>query len=313
MPALSPHESVIDLRVPGSALRAHGPFAPRQEAALPLGAPEARIVASGCGGNVTRLAAPVRTLLELMSHLGTLAMSTRNSAAGLEVRGTYAHVDAEGATTGGTTRLLTHPEAWAHVFAVRGDSPARPTRRLAVFAADGSAVHEAQIQGAAAADAFDGVLAGFVADDQSRELVLRPLHRRAGERRLEVVRYARAGQSWEVTLWSLGALLERAAQGGTKLAITVGNEGVRHRWGGTLRPTRQAGPWATMLDEGVRLLVRRELVTQAWVARRYAVGGTVTTLELFDGDGHAIVVVSALGPRDDADWLDLVGSLPRRW
>jgi|GEM_PF-3615725 len=279
---------------------------------LPLGIPEACVLASGCGGNVTRIAAAPQTLLERLGHLGAVTMFTRNAAAGLEVRSAYGPFEGEARCSAGTTRLVLRPEAWAHALVVRGGSPARPTRTLAVFAPDGTAVHETQVPMAHVA-AFDAALADLAAPDQSPEL---PLHRpriRAGERRLDIVRFARGGRSWQVALWSLGPVLDRAASVGAAIAITVANEGLRHRWEGIPPAGREGGPWGIVLDDTARLLLRRDRIVQAWVARRHVVGGTATTLELFDGSGHAAVVVSAVGPCDDAPWLEVVASVPRRW
>lgn len=310
MVAFSPHES------PGGG--ASGPLLrrePRQQLdplSLPLGVPEACVVASGCGGNVTRLEAGPSVLLQRLAQVGPVAMFTRNAAAGLEVRSVYGPLEDPTTCGAAATRLLLRPEAWAHLFLVRGGTAMRPARTLAVFAPDGTPVHELQVEGEAT-QRLDALVADLVSADQAPAVALFRERIRAGERRLDVVRFARGGRSWEVALWCLGAVLDRAARLGTAIAITVANEGLRHRWHGVPPSTPPAGPWATVLDATTRLLVRRDRVTQAWVARRHVVGGTVTTLELFDGEGHAVVVVSAAGPRDDASWLEIVGALPRRW
>lgn len=310
MAASSPYESP-GLGATGALLRS----ARRQKLdpmSLPLGVPEACVVASGCGGNVTRLAAAPQVLLQRLTGLGPVTMFTRNGAAGLEVRSAYGPLEDATTCAAAGTRLLLRPEAWAHLFLVRGGSPARPARTLAVFAPDGTPVHELQVEGAAT-QRLDTLLADLVSSDQSPTVTLFRERVRAGERRLDIVRFARGGHSWQVALWSLGSLLEHAARLGTALAVTVANEGLRHRWQGVPATSVSSGPWASVLDATTRLLVRGDRVTQAWVARRHVVGGTVTTLELFDAEGHAAVVVSAAGPRDDAPWLELVGALPRRW
>lgn len=278
---------------------------------MKIGAAEVEAAVAACGAGATHLVADSRAVYERLSRLAPVLAVTRNGAAALETRGAYARPGFDGTSLGGSVQLRMRAPAWSHVFAF-GPAGGRALRRLAVFGPDGAAVHEATVQDPAVAEAFDAAFADLVSPDQSPAVAIRPLPAGSAGDRLEELRFADAARAWPVVPASLGTLLEGAAREAVPLAVTVANAGTRQRWEGSMRTARQVGQWVTVLDDGARLQVRGDRIVHAWVARRYTMPGTLTTLELFDATGEPAVVVSPAGDTDDPRWVALVGRLPRR-
>lgn len=64
-----------------------------------------------------------------------------------------------------------------------------------------------------------------------------------------------------------------------------------------LRRVEPVGPWLQVHGEQLRLQLREDLIVQRWVVRRPTCDGLVTSLELFDAQGRAVLSIGgAPGP-----------------
>ncbi|MBA3439445.1 MAG: hemin-degrading factor [Pyrinomonadaceae bacterium] len=164
-------------------LRAEHPHLRTRDAAAQLNVSEAELVATMCGEEATRLAAPEGNwgaLIENLKSLGRVMALTRNNEAVSERKGEYSRTELfpshrMGQVLDEGIDLRLFFTTWTHAFALdeEGES-GRRKRSVQFFSADGNAIHKVFLQDGSDLQAFDAYVARFQSLDQSRALEVQP-------------------------------------------------------------------------------------------------------------------------------------------
>jgi len=301
-------------------LRADQPRLRARDAARTLGISEAELVAAGCTGEVRRLVPDFRGLLEALPSLGAVTVICRNEAAVHEKKGPFTPPEfgASGAIVhGGPIDLRLFLGPWRHAFAQREPSG---RRSLQIFDAQGVAVMKVYLDDEARYEAFDALVERF-ADRGDAPVVVEPPPARAACRDAVDVELLRrrwlamrdtheffgmlrdVGVEREVALAVVGqdlsrelrpdvadALLRAAAERGLPIMVFAGNHGAINIHTGPVQRIVRMEHWLNVLDPDFNLHLDTRLVRRAFRVRKPTSDGTVTSIELFDEHGEAVVL-----------------------
>ncbi|HEY0283052.1 MAG TPA: ChuX/HutX family heme-like substrate-binding protein [Rhizomicrobium sp.] len=292
-----------------------------RDAAHRLGVSEGELIASQVGEGAMRLNTKGAAILTQIPALGTVMALTRNAHCVHEKIGPYLDVTinaAHGLVLGELIDLRIFPSRWHHTFAVIDKVDGRPRRSIQVFDADGAAVHKIYEKPGTNIEAFDKLIAGWRADDQSPLLTVQAIPRPDADRpdseidveklrrewsalqdthdffgmlrglqvgRLQAMRLAGAEFARPVAADSLARVLEAARDTETSIMVFVGNPGCIQIHTGPVTNLKRMGPWFNVLDSAFNLHLREDAIAGAYVVRKPTRDGDVTSLELFDRDG----------------------------
>lgn len=311
-----------------TVLKAENPNIRFRDAADRLGVSEAELLATDCGGKVTRLRPKFQDILGGFAALGTLKGITRNEDVVHEKEGEYENLSFHANGRMGMfvneridQRLFMHH--WAKAFAVEDEIKGK--RRLSVqfFGKDGTALHKAFSTHATDMDAFDALIARFRAEDQSaaepveaapggqsevlpdesidREgfqqawRALQDTHdfhfmlRNYKLDRQQALRLAPEGFTRPLPVDSLPCLMEGMRDAGLNIMVFVGNPGVVQIHSGPIKKLVRMEPWYNVLDPGFHLHIREEAINAIWVVRKPTEKGIVTGIECFNAAGELII------------------------
>jgi putative hemin transport protein len=111
-------------------------------------------------------------------------------------------------------------------------------------------------------------------------------------------------------------LLLAASLDGTPIMVFVGSPGCIQIHTGPVQrvePMEVHGKtWLNVLDPGFNLHLREDLIASAWIVEKPGDNGTVTSLEVFDGDGGLMAMFFGArkpGQPERADWRALLAPL----
>jgi len=333
-------------------LRAAQPAVRTRDAAATLGVSEAELIATLVDDGATRLVTEPADLLHALTSVGRCMALTRNEHAVSEVRGTYGGIELgahAGQVVGEHIDLRVFLAHWCNLFAIDEPHPQRPGERrrsIHVFDRAGTAVHKIYLepevdprtwdavvatratraplvlepaparrdeQPDAAIDR-DALIAGWDAMQDTHEFF--QLLAERGATRTQALRLAGPPRARQVDGAALEQLLHRAAAGGDKIMIFVGNRGCLQVFSGAVAKIVRTGPWINVLDPGFNLHLRTDRIASSWVVGKPTRAGVVSSLELFDASGDTIAMV--FRKRDDREraedpaWRDLLDGLPAR-
>jgi putative hemin transport protein len=293
-----------------------------RDAARSLGVSEAHLVASLCGGRVTRLDGPFGALLERMPEVGRVMTLTRNEACVHEKTGRFedvSHSGAIGLVLGDDIDLRVFLDRWRHGFLVEDAGPG-PSFQL--FDAQGEAVHKIYLRDDASLAEWTRIARDHRADDQTPGIRVEPppaARQELPDREIDAAGFRRAWATLRDTHDFFGLLrthrLTRTqalrladpqfarpirtdavtqvlhASAARKLAIMVfvGNTGCIQIHTGPVERVQRAGTWINVMDPGFNLHLREDLVASAWLVRKPTTDGVVTSIEVFDARGELIV------------------------
>lgn len=319
-----------DLKSRWHEFRREHPRTRARDAAAQLGVTEAELVATGCGENVTRLAADWGTLVEGLGALGCVMALTRNGEAVHERKGAYSrteffpsHKMGQVLDVGIDLRLFF--TTWAHAFALdeEGKDGARK-RSIQFFSTSGEAIHKTFLQDESDAEAFAEFVARFRNDDQTPTVDVTPapptpaeksdseidvqtfrddwskltntheffsLTRKHGVTRTQALRLAAHGMARRVNNTSLRRVLEQVARDETPIMIFVGNPGCIQIHSGQVKNIKPVREWLNVLDPDFNLHVREDLIHTSWIVRKPTNQGVVTSLELYNASGEQILLM----------------------
>lgn len=331
------------------ALRGQQPNLRIRDAARSLGVSEAELLATSCGNGVTRLAGDWREVLKQVPSLGRVMALSRNENCVHERKGVYGMPSFDGhvgLVLGEDIDLRLFMTSWALGFAVREQMPKGSERRsLHFFDAAGGALHKIYLQDDADSAAFDRIVAGFAATDQSpiqpvvalpepasdrpdseievdrmrdRWANLKdthdffPLLRKYKVGRKQALRLGGADFAVELKSSDVRALLEAASAQDLPIMVFVGNRGIVQIHTGLTKNVVVAGDWLNVMDPDFNLHLRETAIESAWLVRKPTTDGDVTSIEVFDAAGELIVTFFGKrkpGQPEDQNWRRLAHSL----
>ena len=311
------------------------------DAAATLGVSEGELVAAGCIGRATRLTPDWKGLFERFGGLGRVMALTRNQHAVHEKVGRYEEVDVRahgGLVLGPDIDLRLFLNRWRSGFAVETDSHSS----LQFFDGQGRAVHKIYAREETDRDAWAKLVAEFTSSEPEAPVVVASSAAAAPERRkpkgdaealreawsglkdthdfvvmlsklglerLEAFRLVGADMAQPVAAGALRRTLEAAASSGQSIMVFVPNKATIQIHTGPVRNLKTFGDWFNVMDPGFNLHLRETAIDQAWVVRKPTTDGTVTSLELFDGEGTVIAYVFGArkpGQPEAQGWRDII-------
>jgi putative hemin transport protein len=309
------------------SLRAAEPHLRPREAAARLGTSEATLLSLQLGTSVRRLRCLPVEILKAVETLGPLMALTRNEAVVHERRGVYGPLEAHGNVgliNNPDIDLRLEFTPWVHAFAEVKSHAGRTLRSLQFFDPTGTAVHKIYLDDEARAADWEALVNSVLHDDQSSllepeprpavppcrtttveevlevrkawDLLKDPHHFHALLRKNRITRgqafAAVAGlHSRSVPPTALLSALEAASRQGLPIMVFVGNRGCIQIHTGPVADVRPLGRWVNVLDPLFNLHVDLDQVAEAWVVEKPSPDGIVTSLELLDAQGEAVVQV----------------------
>lgn len=329
--------------------RAENPKVRIRDAAKQLGVSEAELVETGCGDNVTRLAADWKDLIKELPKLGHVMCLTRNEAAVHERFGDFQKIDffhGMGQVLGPDIDLRLFLSQWHHGFAVSDQTDEGERLSLQFFDAHGDAIHKIYLQKDSNIAGYGVLLDQFRAPDQQQPLSLTPVPARRPEMpdseidtagfqaawlelkdthaffpllqkfrvaREQALRIAPEGYARKVSLSSPRFVLENAASRNIPIMIFIGSRGCIQIHTGPVENIKMFGAdWLNVLDEKFNMHLFLPLVASAWVVKKPTAEGIVTSLELYDAQGENLVLFFGKrkpGELEDENWRALVAEL----
>ncbi len=318
-----------DLSQEWADLRAAEPKLRIREAAARLGTSEARLLATGCGGHVTRLRSDWDDLMESLKSLGYVMALTRNEHAVHERNGHYREIGffaggAMGQVVGPDIDLRLFPRQWTTAFAVREDEATGAHESVQIFGADGLAMHKIFLKDDSDQEAFAKLIGELRADDQSPTFGAQPAPEAEEDRPDEEIDVAGLREAWKglqdtheffgllkkftvgrvqalrlvgaeyaepLATDVTGTILREAAAGELPIMVFVGNRGCLQIHTGTVGNIQPFKEWINVLDPEFNLHLRETGVASAWRVRKPTRDGIVTAVELYDADGANIALL----------------------
>ncbi|MEW9805230.1 hemin-degrading factor [Mesorhizobium sp. ZMM04-5] len=331
------------------AARAEYPRVRERDLAAQFGISEADLVAAFCGEGVRRLEPRVNDVLLGLEAVGEVMALTRNDSAVHEKIGVYDKIElGEHASLalGEQIDLRIFPKVWTHGFAVEKRDGEEIRRSLQFFDDAGDAVHKVHLRPSSNLDAYEALVRGLLASDQSPSIALKGVAlKTAGDgeagsvedlrdrwtrmtdvhqffgmlkalklSRLQAVRMIGDDYAWKLADESLAALFNLASADGLPIMCFVGNRGCVQIHSGPIANIKTMGPWINVMDETFHLHLRADHVRDLWAVRKPTKDGHVTSIEAYDANKE--LVIQFFGQRHEGeaerdDWRFLVENLPR--
>jgi putative hemin transport protein len=319
---------ITDLKTRWSELLQENPKLRIRDAATQLGVSEAELLATRCGGSVTRLEGNWGGLMKKFPALGEVMCLTRNEAAVHERYGTFtdpiSFFHEMGQVVGADIDLRLFMNHWELGFAVTDESEEGPRRSLQFFDKDGTAVHKVYLTAKSNAALYDEFVKAYRATNQAYVQAVVPVEKAPSEKpdseidvegfregwlsmkdthdffgllrkfsvgRHQALRLAPPDHARRVDLSATQVMLETAAAKKVPIMVFVGSPGcIQIHTGPVEKIKRFGGNWLNVLDEKFNFHLNETLVTSAWVVKKATKDGQVTSLELFDAAGENLVL-----------------------
>jgi len=340
-----------ELRAAAEQFRHDNPGVRARDLASALGVSEAELVASRCGDGVTRLDGDWGDMLRSLTGLGEVMALTRNEHCVHEKHGVFDKISigpGHGMVLNHDIDLRLFLSHWHFGFAVSEEVKSGLRHSLQFFDIDGTAVHKVYVTGKSDKAAYDALVNGFRAADQSPELTVTPLPPRRADRpdaeidignfhqhwralqdthdffgmlsdfgvgRAQAMRLAEEEFAASAPADTLRRVLSLAAERNVPIMCFVGNPGCIQIHTGPVRTLKAMGPWFNVLDPSFNLHLREDAIGQTWIVRKPTRDGVVTSVELFDPDGFCFAQFFGErkpGKIEREDWRALVKDLGPR-
>jgi len=340
-------QSLTSLAARWQAFRRDNPKIRIRDAAHALGVSEVELVATGCGTTATRLAADCRSLVAQLHRLGPVMALTRNDHVVHEKIGSYGRLSHSGSmgTLLGEIDLRLFFSRWHHGFAVREKTPHGIRESLQFFDASGTAVHKVYLIGDSNPQAYAGLVQRYRSPEQATTQPVLPaapalpqrpdeqidapgllahwqalldthdfvdLLKRFGVDRLQALRLVGKDLAYPVGVYAPRRLLEQVSASGMDIMLFVASPGAVQIHTGPLKKLKILGPWFNVLDTTFSLHLREDEIASAWVVRKPTRDGTVSSLEVFAGNGKLICQVFGRrkpGQAEDPQWRSMLDAL----
>ncbi|WP_430473848.1 hemin-degrading factor [Thalassospira lucentensis] len=319
--------------------------------AAELGLSEGELVASGVGGNVTRLDADWGDLIKRLEGLGEVKILTRNPSVVHEKIGTFGKVGINGEmglVLNGDVDLRLFLGHWGHGFAVETNNPRAGRRRsIQFFDHEGKAIHKVFLTAESIDAGYDALVAEFKAENQTPGIETLPPLPKSVTRKDDEVDVENLRAHWRKMMdvhqfhgllkdfnvgrqqgmrlvgpefaerlgnESLKTMLEKASESSLPIMVFVGNSGAIQIHTGPVKNIREMGDWINVTDPRFTLHLRMDMIAEAWIVRKPIREGVVTTVELYDSDLNNFVIFCGERPPKESEnpaWQALAESLPR--
>jgi putative hemin transport protein len=217
-------------------------------AAATLKLSEAELIASGCGGFVTRLLPDVQALLRRLPLLHEIKAVVRNPAAVIEREGTVRGVETNAAGAdvvhADHFEMLCEISQWRKVFALREKTSGGSKLSLQFFTAAGVSAAKFFLRPVSDVHAFSQLVAEFASADQSPEELTKA---NVAEFRLPLQRTA------PVAPGALHAFLYAAVELQDELTFVTRNDAACLSTNKAIQRVKRSdrGSWVNVLDNGM--------------------------------------------------------------
>lgn len=319
------------------ALQQEQPGLRIRNAASALGVSEMELLLCRDDGRVQPLKPEFGELLKAMDPLGEVMILSRNEQVVHEVTATFHEFKVAGAGAMGLAvgdiDIRVFFNNWKFGFQVTEDSRIGTRESLQFFDGHGRAVHKIYQVEATDREAWDQLLANFVAL-QSPLPELTPAPQPQARVAPESVDLVALREDWaslkdthhfhamlkrhkvdrltaleligttysqklqrrsELTESPLDRLLEQVKASSCPIMVFVGNPGIVQIFTGTVTNLRRTGDWMNVLDKGFNLHANTQGITDWWVVRKPTADGLVTSVEGYNADGD--IVITLFGKR----------------
>lgn len=318
-------------------------------AAAQLGVSEAELLVTrntdALDSPVVSLTGDFRELLKQVPTLGRVLALTRNDSVVHERKGPYLNVSFNGhmgLVLGEDIDLRLFVSHWQFGFAVSENG----RRSLQFFAADGEAVHKIYLlDGESNEAAYAALVSCFRAGTQLATLATHPapdvepeaddaaidgegfrtawrgmqdthdffgLLRKFGVSRPQALRLGPPELLRRLDNQAVDRALRAAAAQQLPVMLFVASRGCIQIHTGLTEKIVPNGPWLNVLDPDFNLHLKLEDVAQSWVVQKPTADGIVTALELFDAQGHSLLLMFGKrkpGLPEKPEWQALVAAL----
>lgn len=292
----------------------------------------------------------LRQLMSDIRNLGSVMALSRNDSAVHEKTGVYGKLGG-GDHVGlflGDIDLRIFFKQWALVFYVEEAG----RRSLQFFDAAGDAIHKIYANSETDMSALDQLVQRYRSEDQCVGLVIDPVSAAGADRRVteptladsdidlrrfhqdwdqlqdvhdffallkkhhlerrQAFRLAGQARARQLPIDLLEQALTLAADQELPIMVFVGNSGIVQIHTGPVKKLMRTGPWFNVLDPGFNLHANTDAFTEAWLVRRPTEDGTVSSLEIFDRNGHQVLQLFGArkpGQKERPEWQALLESL----
>jgi putative hemin transport protein len=289
-----------------------------RDAARELNTTEAELLATGIGENVTRLEGDFRELIREVGTLGHVMALTRNDHVVHERKGVYEKISFNnhvGLVLGPDIDLRLFLGDWKFGFAVSEID----RHSLQFFNSHGEAAHKIYLTEKSNKEAYDTLVAKYVAADQDLNLFINPkpekvadtetatdldvaafqgewlalkdthdfftLLRKYKLSRKQALRHAPAGYAYQIKPESMKLVFDAVSARQLPIMVFVSNPNCIQIHTGPVNKIFVMGPWLNIIDPEFNLHLREDAIDEAWVVRKPTEDGIVTGIELIDKDG----------------------------
>lgn len=338
-----------DLYVAWQVLRNEQPRLRAREAAQHLCVSEAELLACRVGEDALCLRPEWSQLLPALLALGEVMVLTRNEHCVHERHGYYRETTV---MANGKMALVVSPDidlrlflsGWQSAFALTEETKRGTQRSLQFFDAQGVAVHKVFLTDNSDIAAWDDLVAGFTAIEQSSVLAiaaavekptelpdheidalamrerwaaLKDTHhffallKKAQVTRTQALRLAGSEWAEPLALDALPQLFERAAKLQLAIMVFVGNDHCVQIHSGTVTNLRWVSDWFNVLDPEFSMHLKANAITQLWRVRKPTTDGVITSWEAYDAEGDLVVQLYGVrkpGIPECTNWRELAES-----
>ena len=272
-----------------------------------------------------RLKSDWSSIIAEAHSLGEVMALTRNESCVHEKVGHYGHPTGQNneLLLGKEIDLRIFFKEWAHGFAVIENFYLDCRRSFQFFDEFGNALHKIIIRENSDLFAFENIIEQYRSTDQEAKIDIQApsikqaplidvdidllgfqrgwlgmadthqffdLIKQYKLSRIQALRFAPEGYAQRVPVHFTRELLRKVAIRHIPIMVFVANRGIIQIHTGPISKVVMMDPWLNILDQNFNLHLREDDVYDSWVVRKPTDDGIVTSLELFDSKGGAIVM-----------------------
>ena len=272
-----------------------------------------------------RLKSDWSSIIAETHSLGEVMALTRNESCVHEKVGHYGHPTGQNneLLLGKEIDLRIFFKEWAHGFAVIENFYLDCRRSFQFFDEFGNALHKIIIRENSNLFAFENIIEQYRSTDQEAKIDIQApsiqqaplidveidllgfqrdwlgmadthqffdLIKQYKLSRIQALRFAPEGYAQRVPVHFTRELLRKVAIRHIPIMVFVANRGIIQIHAGPISKVVMMDPWLNILDQNFNLHLREDDIYDSWVVRKPTDNGIVTSLELFDSKGEAIVM-----------------------
>ncbi len=272
-----------------------------------------------------RLKSDWSSIIAEAHSLGEVMALTRNESCVHEKVGHYGHPTGQNneLLLGKEIDLRIFFKEWAHGFAVIENFYLDCRRSFQFFDEFGNALHKIIIRENSDLFAFENIIEQYRSTDQEAKIDIQApsikqaplidvdidllgfqrgwlgmadthqffdLIKQYKLSRIQALRFAPEGYAQRVPVHFTRELLRKVAIRHIPIMVFVANRGIIQIHTGPISKVVMMDPWLNILDQNFNLHLREDDVYDSWVVRKPTDDGIVTSLELYDSKGEAIVM-----------------------